>query len=119
MDQPSFPVPFRYMSADIRFHEMNGSTHLGDVRVRSQTVNHPGGCIAFRLEYEGKALVYLTDHEPYGNGQDQEVREFTRGADALIPEAQYTAAEYELQPGSGHYRFGDAASDAAPTAVQL
>ena len=118
MDQPSFPVPFLYMSADIRFHEMNGSSQLGNVRVRSQAVNHPGGCIAFRLEYEGKSLVYLTDHEPYGNAQDDEVREFTRGADVLIREAQYTAAEYELKRGWGHSRFDDAVSDAARSGVK-
>ena len=118
MDQPSFPVPFHYMSADIRFHEMNGCTRLGDVQVRSHTVNHPGGCIAFRMEYEGKSLVYLTDHEPYGAAKDQDVRNFTRGADVLIREAQYTAAEYELRRGWGHSRFEDAVSDAIEADVK-
>ncbi len=111
MDQPSFPVPFKYMSADIRFHEMNGSSQLGDVLVRSQLLNHPGGCIAFHLQYEGKTLIYLTDHEPYGSAQDQEIRDFTRGADVLIREAQYTNAEYQLKRGWGHSRFDDAVSD--------
>ena len=118
MDQPSFPVPFRYMSANFQFHEMNGSTQLGDVQVRSQTVNHPGGCIAFHLQYEGKSLVYLTDHEPYGSPQDEEIRNFTRGADVLIREAQYTAAEYELRRGWGHSRFDDAVTDAIASGVK-
>ena len=52
-------------------------------------------CTAFRLEYMGKALVYLTDHEPYAGAEDQAVLDFTRGADLLIREAQYTTAEYE------------------------
>ena len=118
MDQPSFPVPFQYMSADIRFHEMNGSSQLGEVAVQSQMLNHPGGCIAFRLQYEGKTLVYLTDHEPYGSVQDQEVRDFTRGADLLIREAQFTNAEYELKRGWGHSRFDDAVSDAIESGVK-
>ena len=118
MDQPSFPVPFKYMSADINFHEMNGSSQLGDVLVRSQLLNHPGGCIAFQLQYEGKTLVYLTDHEPYGTAQDQEVRDFTRGADVLIREAQYTNAEYESKRGWGHSRFDDAVSDAIEARVK-
>jgi phosphoribosyl 1,2-cyclic phosphodiesterase len=118
MDQPSFPVPFQYMSADIRFHEMNGSTRIGDVQVRSHSVNHPGGCIAFRLEYAGKVLVYLTDHEPYGNARDQEIRDFIRGADVVIREAQYTDAEYESKRGWGHSRFDDAVSDAVESGVK-
>jgi phosphoribosyl 1,2-cyclic phosphodiesterase len=118
MDQPSFPVPFKYMSADINFHEMNGSTQLGDVLVRSQLVNHPGGCIAFSLQYAGKTLIYLTDHEPYGSAQDQEIRDFTRGADVLIREAQYTNAEYESKRGWGHSRFEDAVSDAIEAGVK-
>ena len=118
MDQPSFPVPFKYMSADINFHEMNGSSQLGDVQVRSQTVNHPGGCIAFRLQYAGKSLIYLTDHEPYGTAQDQEIRDFTRGADVLIREAQYTNAEYESKRGWGHSRFDDAVCDAIEAGVK-
>jgi ribonuclease BN (tRNA processing enzyme) len=81
-------------------------------------VNHPGGCIAFRIEYEGKSLVYLTDHEPYGAAKDQDVRNFTRGADVLIREAQYTAAEYELRRGWGHSRFDDAVSDAIEAEVK-
>jgi phosphoribosyl 1,2-cyclic phosphodiesterase len=118
MDQPSFPVPFRYMSADIQFHEMNGRSQIGDVHVRSQALNHPGGCIAFRMEYRGKSLIYLTDHEPYGNEQDREVRDFTRGADVLIREAQYTPAEYEMKRGWGHSRFDDAVSDAIEAGVK-
>jgi phosphoribosyl 1,2-cyclic phosphodiesterase len=118
MAQPSFPVPFRYMSADIKFHEMNGRSQLGEVTVQSQALNHPGGCIAFRLQYEGKTCVYLTDHEPYGSAQDQDVRDFTRGADLLIREAQYTNAEYESKRGWGHSRFDDAVSDAIESGVK-
>jgi phosphoribosyl 1,2-cyclic phosphodiesterase len=118
MDQLSFPVPFQHMSADIRFHEMNGSSQLGEVQVQSQAVNHPGGCTAFRLQYKGKTLVYLTDHEPYGSPQDQEVRDFTHGADLLIREAQFTDAEYESKRGWGHSRFDDAVSDAIESGVK-
>lgn len=118
MEQPHFPVPFEALAAEIRFHEMNGRCQLGDVRVTSHPVNHPGGCIAYRLEYAGKVLVYLTDHEPYGNARDHAVRDFTRGADLLIREAQYTTAEYEEKRGWGHSRFEDAVRDAIDAHVK-
>ena len=92
MQEPHFPVPFHVLAADIRFHEMNGSCRLGDISVTSHPVNHPGGCIAYRLEYREKIMVYLTDHEPYAGAEDGTIREFTRGADLVIREAQYTTA---------------------------
>jgi phosphoribosyl 1,2-cyclic phosphodiesterase len=112
MEAPYFPVPFESLGADIQFHEMNGRRRLGEVEVRSHPLNHPGGSTAFRLEYRGKTLIYFTDHEPYGGPRDQAARDFTAGADLLIREAQYTAAEYELKRGWGHSRFDDAVSDA-------
>jgi phosphoribosyl 1,2-cyclic phosphodiesterase len=118
MESPHFPVPFQDLGADIRFHEMNGRRQLGEITVKSQRVNHPGGCTAFRLEYRGKALVYLTDHEPYADAQDQPVLEFTRGADLLIREAQYTAEEYKQKRGWGHSSFDAAVSDAIEAGVR-
>ena len=101
MEEPHFPVPFQGLPADIRFHQMNGSCQLGEVGVLSHPVNHPGGCIAYRLEYGGKVLVYLTDHEPYASERDQTIRDFTRGAALLIREAQYTTDEYQNQARMG------------------
>jgi phosphoribosyl 1,2-cyclic phosphodiesterase len=118
MEQPHFPVPFEYLSANIRFHELNGHQRLGEVEMWSQPVNHPGGCLAFRFEYCGKSLVYLTDHEPYGGAQDQPIRDFTRGADLLIREAQYTVAEYEQKRGWGHSSFDAVVSDAIAAGVR-
>ena len=100
------------------FIEINGHFRLGDVEAQSYPLNHPGGSIAYRLEYEGKALVYLTDHEPYGGAKDQGVRDFTRGADVLIREAQYTSREYEQKRGWGHSRFEDAVCDAISAGVK-
>jgi phosphoribosyl 1,2-cyclic phosphodiesterase len=118
MEEPYFPVPFEALGADIRFHEMNGSCRLGEVQVRSFPLNHPGGSIAYRLEYGGKTLIYFTDHEPYFGPRDGPVRDFTIGADLLIREAQYTNAEYELKHGWGHSRFDDAVSDAIAAGVK-
>jgi len=119
MEQPHFPVPFQILAADIRFEEMNGaSKNIGDVSVRAHPLNHPGGCIAYRLEYGGKTLVYLTDHEPFGGLEDESVREFTRDADLLIREAQYTTEEYPEKRGWGHGTFDVAVSDAVEANVK-
>jgi phosphoribosyl 1,2-cyclic phosphodiesterase len=118
MEAPHFPVPFQDLAADIRFHEVNGCARIGDVTVKSCPVNHPGGCTAFRFEYGGKTLVYLTDHEPYAGAEDRPVLEFTRSADLLIREAQYTAEEYAQKRGWGHSSFDAAVSDAIEAGVR-
>jgi phosphoribosyl 1,2-cyclic phosphodiesterase len=118
MEQPQFPAPFQILVADIRFHELRGTLRLGEVEVMSHPLNHPGGCVAYRLEYAGSSLVYLTDHEPYGDTRDEAIREFTHGADLLIREAQYTKAEYETKRGWGHSTFDDAVSEAARSGVR-
>ena len=118
MEAPHFPVPFQDLAADIRFHEVNGCNQIGDVTVKSYPVNHPGGCTAYRLEYRGKTLVYLTDHEPYAAAEDQPVLEFTRAADLLIREAQYTAEEYAQKRGWVHSTFDAAVSDAIEAGVR-
>lgn len=118
MEQPHFPVPFEALAADIKFHEMNGHCLLGAVHVTSHPLNHPGGSLAFKLEYGGQTLIYMTDHEPYASPRDADVREFTRGADLLIREAQYTTAEYEQKRGWGHSRFDDAIFDAMAVGVK-
>jgi phosphoribosyl 1,2-cyclic phosphodiesterase len=118
MEAPHFPVPFGALAADVRFHQINGQFWLGEVEAQSYPLNHPGGSIAYRLEYKGKVLVYLTDHEPYGGAKDQGVRDFTREADLLIREAQYTSGEYEQKRGWGHSRFEDAVADAVAAGVK-
>ena len=57
-------------------------------------------------------IVYCCDHEPFSRrlaggqgdiaGQDLRHAEFFKGADLLIHDAQYTAAEYPSKIGWGH-----------------
>lgn len=69
--------------------------------------NHPGGVLAYRLNADGKSIVYATDHEfdyapredgtiaPLGEGPKINYRKFITGADLLIADGQFTRAEYE------------------------
>jgi ribonuclease BN (tRNA processing enzyme) len=54
---------------------------------------HPQGVMIYRVEYQGKSVVYATDTECYAGG-DQRLAEFARGADLLIHDAQYTEDHY-------------------------
>lgn len=64
---------------------------------------HPrNGVHIYRIEYHGRAVVFASDTEGYV-GSDQRLVSFARGADLIIHDAQYSAADYaRSKQGWGH-----------------
>jgi len=113
MQYTYFPVLLEQLSATIRYHELvEGVFTVGDIKIRTQYLNHPALTLGYRLEADGATIVYACDHEPYSrqmavglglpNHQDQRHIDFLAGADLVIHDAQYTAGEYEEKIGWGH-----------------
>ncbi len=117
MDSDYFPVRLSDMRANLKFCELEGDVHLGEIKVSYIFLNHPGLAVGFRISFAGRSLVYLSDHETFGrlaangpdpNPLDLEIAKFAEDADLLISEAQYTEEEYVLKKGWGHSTFLDA-----------
>jgi ribonuclease BN (tRNA processing enzyme) len=104
MSNPYFPVDMKAMLAELRFTEVaEGGFRVDDFNIQARLVNHPQGCLSFRIENNGKVIVYATDNEPGNPEGDRAVRELARGADILIYDCQYTRAELENEKkGWGH-----------------
>jgi CheY-like chemotaxis protein/phosphoribosyl 1,2-cyclic phosphodiesterase len=122
MDYAYFPVPIDGFLAHVDFEELGeGSFSVGAARVLAQNLNHTAPCLGYRVEVGGATLVYATDHEPYAypfwrpdrpadsyqadallHPGDARHAEFLQGADLVIHDAQYTAAEYPEKVGWGH-----------------
>jgi phosphoribosyl 1,2-cyclic phosphodiesterase len=113
MQYAYFPVRLDQMAAKIRYHELiEGDFQIGEVSVRTQYLNHTALTLGFRLEADGAALVYASDHEPFSRhlasgkgeitGQDRQHCEFLSEADLVIHDAQYTLNEYANKVGWGH-----------------
>ena len=69
-------------------------------------LNHPGGGHGFRVENEGRAVVFLTDNEldpPSARATefDDFVR-FSHGCDVLVHDAQYLQPDMPAKHGWGH-----------------
>jgi len=97
MRAPSFPVTLEAMGARLDFSEVKDGSRVavGPATVTARALNHPGGCLGYRVERGGRAVVYATDFEPLDDGAlDPVAVELARGADLLIADAQYTADEY-------------------------
>jgi phosphoribosyl 1,2-cyclic phosphodiesterase len=110
MSEPFFPVDMTEMAATRHFYgiEEDRITFDGCV-IHSKCLNHPQGCLGFRLETEDKVVVYATDNEPGSPEFDKNVRELAQGADVLIYDAQYLPEEYEARKrGWGHSHWREA-----------
>ena len=57
--------------------------------------SHPrDGVLLFKLNYGGKVLIYATDVELYGAGQDRRVERLCKGAELVVMDATYTDEQY-------------------------
>ncbi len=107
MIAPVFPVRLDELSARMEFHEARPGRPfaLGDAVVRAARGNHPGGVLAYRIDYAGSSVVYATDTEHYAC-VDPALRALADGADVLIYDAQYTPEEYRGEPGRSKVGWG-------------
>ena len=76
----------------------------GRVTVDALTVNHPGGSSCYRVNYNGKSVVYLSDYD-YNNQLDDRLAELVRGADIVIFDAFFSDNNY--REGWGHSTWQD------------
>ncbi len=114
LSPPLFPVRLRDLESRPIFHDLPRETaQVGALRVRSALVCHPGATLGFRVEEDGHALAYLTDHEPAfatrvfpRSGDWTSGYEIARDADLLLHDTQYTDEEYPSHAGWGHSACG-------------
>lgn len=79
---------------------------------------HPkDGSYVYRVDYNDHKLVFATDVEECVGG-DQRVINFSKGADVLIHDAQYTEEQYRQFAGYGHSSFAMACDTAKQAEVK-
>ncbi|MDR0443330.1 MAG: MBL fold metallo-hydrolase [Treponema sp.] len=135
-----WPVHAGELGARIEYDQINEATIDlgGGLKVISKFLNHPISCLGYRFEYQGKSIAAVFDHEPYRNifpsdpshadyneetakegentaaEENEKIIRFTRDADILIHDAQYTEEEYQRRRlGWGHASYEYAVSVAA------
>jgi phosphoribosyl 1,2-cyclic phosphodiesterase len=107
MSAPGFPVTWSDLRSSIACREIRpGETFdLGDARIRTARLNHPGGVVAYRIDFGGKSVVYATDTEHYAC-LDPALVALAKDADVLIYDAQYTPDEYRGERGFSRVGWG-------------
>ena len=114
MTAPCFPITLDAFAAELSWREVRSGRAFedGPFRITPLRLKHPGGVLAYRIEAEGRALVFATDVEHAGQ-VDPALVELARGADLLVHDAQYTTAEYLGQGGPSRVGWGHSTIDEA------
>jgi phosphoribosyl 1,2-cyclic phosphodiesterase len=118
MEAPVFPVRLDEVGARITTREVRPaeSFDVGEAKVTVARGNHPGGVLAYRIEHEGRSIVYATDTEHYAC-VDPALRALAEGADVLVYDSQYAPEEYASKIGWGHSTYAAGAELARSAGV--
>ena len=93
-DSPLFPLPFAHPTVAI---EPGKAFEVCGAQVSTFLLTHPGGSLAYRFDWPGKSLAYVTDTAGDGRYID-----FVRGVDLLVHERNFSDSLHEIAALSGH-----------------
>jgi phosphoribosyl 1,2-cyclic phosphodiesterase len=99
-----FPIDFPDLAASKRFKKMpEGELAIGSLRITHHLLNHPQGCLGYRVEEGGRSVVFATDTEHPPQGVDEGLAAFASGATLFIYDATFTPRDYAAgKRGWGH-----------------
>ncbi len=114
MESSYFPVNFNELRAKISFQEISDNEHwITNARFSFIRNNHPGVAYGFKVNQNGKTLVFITDNElmPTKNSSHTSLKQFIdfcQDSDVLIHDAHYLPEEMVKTAGFGHSSYEDA-----------
>ena len=105
MSPPLMPDLVSAIRARVAFQDFEAGSVLdlgSRATARTAMLQHPGGSVAYRIEWSGQALVYATDTGHGDPASDAALRELCQGAGLLIYDAMLTDAEFPARKSWGH-----------------
>ncbi|MBP7764466.1 MAG: MBL fold metallo-hydrolase [Deltaproteobacteria bacterium] len=123
MTAPYFPIKYDDVHAQIDYQDICADTYtLGNMTITPIALSHPNQGTGFKFSENGVSFVFLTDNE-LGMRHDgglayDDYREFCRGADLLIHDAEYRDEEYPKRRGWGHSTIEQAVGLALDSGVR-
>ena len=105
-DFEHFPVAFEGLQAKKIFHQHqpDETWQLYGINISTHSMRHPGGSWSYRLEEDGKVLIFGSDAEFRADEMEnlEASLDYFRGADILIFDTQYTFEEQLQKIDWGH-----------------
>lgn len=107
MAPPNFPVKYSDIKARMIYEEACPTDfEIGSVKVRPIPLSHPNGGSGYKFIEKDKTFVFLTDNElgyiHRGGRAYRDYVDFSKEADLLFHDAEYTPTEYATFVEWGH-----------------
>lgn len=143
MRAPYFPVGTESWLANVNYLDPDDAgIKYGPLAIEYNNVHHPGTTYGYRINVNGKTIIYISDNEckfiekSVSNRQDelndeekmlykdmiqeehQSELDLIRDADILIHDAQYTPEDYQKKRGWGHSCYIDTINMAIDAGVK-
>jgi phosphoribosyl 1,2-cyclic phosphodiesterase len=118
---PYFPVNIEMMTTNRSFRELTGGEkwQVDGTQVTTAWLNHPQGCLGYRLDTSAGSVVYATDNEPGAAEFDHNLRQLAQSADVLVYDAQYSPEQLATtRKGWGHSSWLEAVKVARDAKVR-
>jgi phosphoribosyl 1,2-cyclic phosphodiesterase len=103
--EPYLPYDYKALDADFHVKEVAPGETLvvGDeTTVHVGHLNHPGGCLGFRVENNSSVLAYCTDTTHADGVVEQQVVDLAQDADLLIHDSHFSIEARQRFPSWGH-----------------
>ncbi|MCK4540834.1 MAG: MBL fold metallo-hydrolase [Spirochaetales bacterium] len=108
MGPPYFPVTMDVMTANLEFRHLSGtSIPISNGKVFWRSMNHPGDCYSYKIEENGKTMIFATDSELTDKDfeKTEENSDYFHEVDCLILDSQYTLDEAIEKYDWGHTSY--------------
>ncbi len=103
MANPYFPVNMSRLPCSREYVDLaEGTFTIDGTKILVLALNHPQGCVGYRIMQAGKVVSYCTDIEHGIQWSDDNIRKLAKDADFLIVDSQYTPEELPDHVGWGH-----------------
>lgn len=105
MMAPLFPIPPSRFLADVDYRDFAAGetlTPAPGVTLRTAPLDHPDRATGYRIEFDGRAICYVTDTEHDPETPNTAILTLIRDADIVIYDATYTDGEFPTYRGFGH-----------------
>lgn len=115
MKPPVFPLTLADVHSRVEFNDFIAGEQLKNegfkkagITINTFALNHPDGATAYRIEYEDKAVCYVTDVEHEPGNINMKLVEFLRDADVFIYDSTFDDEELIKYKGWGHSTWQEA-----------
>ena len=106
---PLFPLRIDQYEGEVRFRDTDeGRFRIGGFDVLAREIPHVGRTFGYRVEFAGRSVAYLPDHQQPVDGSfavSDAALELVEGVDLLIHDSQYTVAEFAKKATWGHCMY--------------